>query len=253
MAPPYGTLSLGGIICRFSSVNDKLTAWQKGVPMSRIALIDADLLDGGTRFPNLALMKISGYTGGTLVESYEGFDPADWDEVYVSKVFDFTRIPDGILEAPNIHAGGTGFYFADAAPLPSEIEHCMPNYHLYDSYIANDTRHLKQKTYWDDYRYYSIGFATRGCFRQCPFCVNQRYRKVEFHSHISEWLDPERKYICLLDDNILGYSGWRDVFGELEATGKPFIFKQGMDMRLMTPEKAQALSLSLSRGFCLRL
>ena len=24
---------------------------------------------------------------------------------------------------------------------------------------------------------YSIGFATRGCFRQCSFCVNKNYKK----------------------------------------------------------------------------
>ena len=42
----------------------------------RIGIIDADLLDKGTRHPNLALMKISGYYKAQgddveLVESYE--------------------------------------------------------------------------------------------------------------------------------------------------------------------------------------
>lgn len=42
-----------------------------------IGLIDADLIDGGTKFPNLALMKISGYFKGnncnvSLIESLGG-------------------------------------------------------------------------------------------------------------------------------------------------------------------------------------
>ena len=50
-----------------------------------------------------------------------------------------------------------------------------------------------------------------------------------------------RKYICLLDDNILGYSGWKDIFNELNSTGKKFQFKQGMDERLLTDEKAEII------------
>lgn len=37
--------------------------------MEKIGLIDADLLDNGTRHPNLALMKIAGYYKDTGVES----------------------------------------------------------------------------------------------------------------------------------------------------------------------------------------
>ena len=42
----------------------------------RIGIIDADLLDKGTRFPNLALMKIAGYNRDAgndvcLIEDYD--------------------------------------------------------------------------------------------------------------------------------------------------------------------------------------
>lgn len=213
--------------------------------MYNIALIDADLLDGGTRFPNLALMKISGYfkeRGGIeLVESYENFNPNKFDKIYISKVFDFTKIDESLLTLPNVYYGGTGFFFDKATPLPYEIEHHMPDYHLYDEYIAHDTKHTK-KSYWKEYGNYSIGFATRGCFRQCKFCVNQNYKKVEFNAHISEFYDPETKGIILLDDNIFGYNRWKDVFDELAETNKPFIFKQGMDIRLLNDLKAQVLA-----------
>jgi hypothetical protein len=71
-----------------------------------IGIIDADLLDNGTRHPNLALMKISGYqkelgNDVTLLEDY--YSIPKYDEVYLSRVFDFTNVPiDPIctLEAP---------------------------------------------------------------------------------------------------------------------------------------------------------
>ena len=59
-----------------------------------IGIIDADLLDNGTRHPNLALMKISGYqkelgNDVTLLEDY--YSIPKYDEVYLSRVFDFTN------------------------------------------------------------------------------------------------------------------------------------------------------------------
>jgi hypothetical protein len=48
----------------------------------------------------------------------------------------------------------------------------------------------------------------------------------------------------LWDDNVLGYGKWREIFGELEDTGRRFQFRQGMDMRLMTEEKAKVINSS---------
>jgi hypothetical protein len=59
---------------------------------------------------------------------------------------------------------------------------------------------------------------------------------------VSEFLDPTRKYISLWDDNILVFPQWEEVFNELQATGKEFEFKQGMDFRAMTERKAEVIS-----------
>ena len=118
----------------------------------------------------------------------------------------------------------------------------MPDYHLYDSYIEHQIAAGVKPSKFKDYQEFSIGFATRGCFRHCPFCVNAESNGVAFHAHISEFLDPDRKRIYLWDDNILGYPKWSDVFKELAETGKRFQFRQGMDIRLMTDEKAEVLS-----------
>ena len=47
-------------------------------------------------------------------------------------------------------------------------------------------------------------------------------------------------YYVNVYDNTTG-NAWQEVFDELNATGKPFQFRQGMDMRLMTEEKAEMI------------
>ncbi|MCX5677534.1 MAG: hypothetical protein NTY76_00275 [Candidatus Omnitrophica bacterium] len=212
-----------------------------------VGLIDADLLDNGTRHPNLALMKISGFlkaegTGTSLLLDYNELN--DYTEVWMSKVFTTTKIPAGILERQNIKYGGTGFFLEKAPNLPDKIEHHMPDYHLYDKFIEKEVdRGIKENRYLD-YKHYSIGFTTRGCFRKCKFCVNKKYNKVIQHSDVREFLDKSRKYIYLWDDNIFGYEKWREIFDRLNATEKRFQFRQGLDIRLLTKEKAEVLSKS---------
>lgn len=226
----------------------------------KIGIIDADLITRKKhRFPNLACMKISAYykSNGhdvSLLLSYNEIE--NYDKVFVSKVFTDTPVPDGIAELSWVECGGTGFFFDKAPPLPDEIEHHFPDYHLYDefinAYIADytadaDDEEEKQALYhrvrneFKAFLGYSIGFVTRGCFRKCGFCVNQKYNHVFAHSPLSEFYDPSRPKICLLDDNFFGYSKWREIMEELQATGKPFKFKQGLDERLLTDEKCELL------------
>lgn len=225
----------------------------------KIGLIDADLLDNGTRHPNLVIMKLSGYfkEKGCDVELIEDYSTItddnykgikNYDAIYISKVFDFSKIDEKILEFENVYFGGTGFFFDGGLDLPCEIEHHMPDYHIYEKYIEHDSKHENKEAYWKDYTDYSIGFATRGCFRKCEFCVNRKYEKVFFHSHISEWVDPKRKGIYLWDDNIFGYSKWKEVFDELKEINKPFQFRQGLDIRLLTEDKAVVLNVAKYKG-----
>ncbi len=218
----------------------------------RALLIDADLLDNGTRHPNLALMKISGYLKKKgyevkLLTDYNNLSHSDYDEIYISKVFTFTNYPPILDSIPDEkkQKGGTGFFpDGNSEDLKDEIEHHMPDYNLYDEYIDIKTKSGRSKKYFSDYLDYSIGFTTRGCFRKCPFCVNKKYDKVIRHSPVSEFLDPDRKRIYLWDDNILAYEKWYEIFDELNQTGKPFQFRQGLDIRLFTKEKAKVLAYS---------
>lgn len=205
-----------------------------------IGIIDADLIGRKKhRFPNLACMKISSYfkqqgKDVQLLLNYSNL--SQYDKVYVSKVFTDTPVPT--LSNNNIIYGGTGFFYDQASPLPYEIEHCMPDYNLYNEWLNTlDFKHTEIKYYTD----YSIGFLTRGCFRHCEYCVNKNYNSSVMHSPLSEFYNPTRKKICLLDDNFLACKDWRVMLEELRSTNKPFVFKQGLDERLLTKEKCEIL------------
>jgi hypothetical protein len=214
----------------------------------RIGILDSDLFRG-TRFPNLALMKISSYykERGHEVELILDYDQSvEFDKIFLAKVFSKTLVPGWFLM--NAICGGTGLDYTKEKTLPNKIEHIYPDYGLYDEFVEQQ---IKKCVGYGSLKYYidySLGFTTRGCFRKCEFCVNKKYDKVLRHSPVSEFLNRKKKFICLLDDNILGYSNWEEVLDELNNTGKPFEFKQGVDIRLMTKRKAIALESSNYKG-----
>lgn len=93
-----------------------------------IGLCDADLLDNGTRHPNLVLMKIAGF----LRDNHIAFelildskaDIKHYKQIYISRVFSFTNMPDfytkavGTEDEAKFHIGGTGFY-ANETSVPT--------------------------------------------------------------------------------------------------------------------------------------
>lgn len=218
----------------------------------KVAIIDADLIGKKKhRFPNLVCLKLSGYYKelGNDVElklDYENLD--QYEKVFISKVFTDTPMDEEVLKLPNVEYGGTGFYFDKAPDLPCEIEHHFPDYHLYDEWIEQQIAGGIKRNEFKEYLDYSIGFITRGCFRKCGFCVNKKYNHVFSHSPLEEFYDPTRKKICLLDDNFFGYKDWKPALLELQATKKPFKFKQGMDERILNDEKCEMLFSSKYDG-----
>lgn len=163
-------------------------------------------------------MKISGYYKSSdnevgLKTDYKNL--SEYDKVFISKVFTDTYIDEDILNLPNVEHGGTGFFYDKATKPPNEAEHHIPDYHLYDEWVQEKVENGSNRNDFKYYLDYSIGFVTRGCFRQCEFCVNRNYKKVTKHSPLDEFIDNSRKKICLLDDNFFGCPSWKDILLEL--------------------------------------
>lgn len=200
----------------------------------KVGIIDVD----GRKFPNLALMKLSAYhkTLGDSVEWYSMFS-GRYDVVYQTKVFSFTSDYLEHVNANQVIRGGTGYAIktidgkehyvsmADRA-LPYEIEHIYPDYGLYPE-LTKDT---------------AMGFLTRGCLRACLFCIvsGKEGRRSVKVANIDELWNGQ-KHIILLDPNILACPDWRDLLTQCKDTGAEIDFNQGLDVRLMTPEKANLL------------
>ncbi len=241
----------------------------------KVGIVDVDLLDNGTRHPNLALMKIAGYLRDKGI-SYKllfdnNVDINNFKYIYASKVFTYSKDPEflnSFINKENIFTGGTGYYAneknieifnrlrqEDLTKLDNDpllpgfsIKHQMPDYSLYDDFIDKKIAEGKSPKYYKDYKQFSIGFLTRGCIRKCPFCVNKNIDRVYNYSRVSDFVDVKRPRIYLWDDNFLASKNWKKLLSDLNETNKPFQFRQGLDIRLMTEEKADCLSKSRYYG-----
>ncbi|MGO1044474.1 radical SAM protein [Clostridioides difficile] len=185
----------------------------------RIGLIDVD----GHNFPNLALMKISAYhkQQGDNVEFVNFFK--EYDKVYKSKVFTFTQDENTIIKANEIVQGGTGYDLNNK--LPVEIEEMYPDYELYN---------IKNTAY---------GYLTRGCPRGCEFCIVQKKEGSKSYKVADlEQFWRGQKEIKLLDPNIVACKDWKELFLQLINSKSWIDFTQGLDIRLMTEDKANMLN-----------
>lgn len=201
----------------------------------KVGLIDVD----GHNFPNIALMKLSAYhkKQGDTVEWYDPMFSPDMDIVYMSKVFSFTDDYIYPIRAKKIVKGGSGYCINTVdgrenynksidVPLPYEVEHIYPDYSLYPE-LTKDT---------------AYGYLTRGCPRACDFChvVAKEGRKAYKVADLSEFWNGQ-KNIVLLDPNITACREWKDLFQQLIDSGAYVDFSQGLDIRLMTEEKAEMI------------
>lgn len=202
----------------------------------RIGLIDVD----GHNFPSIPLMKISAWhkAQGDSVEWYEPLASGHMDRVYMSKVFSFTPDYQYGIDSDEIIRGGSGYaislvdgkevYDKSAdKDLPYEIEHIYPDYSLYPD-LTKDT---------------AYGFLTRGCPRGCDFChVEAKEGRCSVKvADLSEFWRGQ-KNIVLCDPNLIACKDWKDLLQQLIDSRAKVDINQGIDIRLMTEEKAEMIS-----------
>ena len=200
-------------------------------------MIDVD----GHNFPNIPLMKLSAWhkQQGDTVEWYEplihGFPNPPLDKVYMSKVFSFTQDYQYFVNANEVIKGGSGYCISlvdgkevfdksKDIELPYEVEHIYPDYSIYG---ITDT---------------AYGFLTRGCPRGCDFChvkVKEGLCSCKV-ADLSEFWNGQ-KNIVLCDPNILACKDWKSLLQQLVDSKAWIDINQGLDIRLITEEKAELI------------
>lgn len=184
------------------------------------------LLAFDSKIPNYAIMKISTYhkRKGDDVAWYNPlFDYADTDILYVSKVFTFTQDYQYFPINAKIIKGGTGYDYK--IKLSDEIENVDElDYSLYPKCD------------------YSIIFTTRGCIRNCDFCIVRKKEGLIHNIEVVPRLNPNGKWIMLLDNNFFANPTWRDNIKILQSYDQPIDFNAGIDLRILTEEQCIILS-----------
>lgn len=162
------------------------------------------------------------------------------DKVYASCVFKKNAAQIERTKAcyPGAEIGGSGVDLDKW--LPEDIEHLMPDYDLYQGFEWG----IRGKQNESKWMAASMGFTSRGCIRKCKFCiVNRKEGMIRAWTDIYEFWDREKhKTIILYDNNILAAPNFERTCLDL-IKNKLFVdFNQGLDIRIVTPEKAKLLS-----------
>jgi len=198
----------------------------------KIMLIDID-----SKIPNLALMKLSAFHKSrgdriSLIKMKKGILPISAfdfspDIVFVSCVFPknkkLTNTINKMFPYSFVIKGGYGI---NNSQLSSEIEHIMPDYELY----GID---------------YSIGFCSRGCFRNCPWCIVPKMEgKLRDNCMIQEFHNPDHKKVVLLDNNFLASFSFKQNMNYLLEQNLKVSYNQGLDIRLINEKNVKLIAES---------
>lgn len=166
------------------------------------------------QYLNIALEKVRLFyrVQGIQVETYYPLFKDHYEKVYCSSIFTYS---DKSYVTDDMICGDTGFNLNTT--LPEEIEMMKPKI--------------------------NVGFISRGCCRNCPFCVvPEKEGAVHPVGDIYDFWDGEAKQITILDNNILALPGhFQMIANELKTAGIKADFNQGFDIRLINDWNAKIL------------
>jgi hypothetical protein len=171
----------------------------------KVLIIDID-----SKIKNYALAKVEKYhldNGDEVVWNMPLYRHQA-DKVYVSCIFEKNK-PEcfDYEDDPKCLIGGSGYDLS--VKLPDEIEQVKPRINL--------------------------GFTTRGCIRNCEFCiVPQKEGKIKIVSDLLGLWDGKSKDITLLDNNILAVPNhFGAVCKQARENNIRLDFNQGLDSKLL--------------------
>ena len=212
--------------CQFTISSERPRRKPARLPKGAILLVDVD-----STLPNLALMKLSRYFKDqgrpvTLLRRYSKV--RNVDAVFASCVFSRKSSLDRIRRlraayGDALTAGGSGVDVQGR--LPAAIERMPPDHSLYPE--------LGDR---------GIGFLTRGCPFDCPFCIVPRKEgKPHLASTLDELLPDSGRKLILLDDNLLAHPKALELLEQMAVRDVAVNFTQTLDLRLVDEEKARRL------------
>ena len=191
-------------------------------------------IDG--KLPNLALMALSTHHKKQGDSVYftrriacDLFEPGEYGAVYASAIFKFSadRLERFKHQWPNAVIGGTGSGNDNTVEQATGANRVAHDYSIYPDFEP------------------SLGFTQRGCRLSCKFCVvPKKEGKNRSVSTIGEiWRGSENpKKLILLDNDFFGQEHWRERISEIRRGGFRACLNQGINVRLIDDEAAEALA-----------
>jgi len=196
--------------------------------------LEIGLVAVDSKIPNLALMKLSAYHK-KLGDEVKILDPLidKPDLIYASKVFSSTPDYEYYPVDVPIIKGGTGYDIKEK--LSDEIESMFPDYSIFDHNIRKRNGQIIGN--------YALGFTSRGCSRQCPFClVPEKEGDIKAVADIYDFWNNQ-SHIMLLDNNLTALpERFELTVNQLIKEKIKTDFSQGLDIRFITAEMAQLLA-----------
>ncbi|OFX12054.1 MAG: hypothetical protein A2516_08145 [Alphaproteobacteria bacterium RIFOXYD12_FULL_60_8] len=190
-------------------------------------------LDG--KLPNIALMRLAAYhrsKGDDVVFTHRASRDlldGDFDRVYGSAIFTMSApaIDRFLTDWPSAIIGGSGTDSHMTVESITGHDHQGMDYSMYPDFQT------------------SIGFTQRGCRMRCRFCVVPS-KEGKNRSVASVWDiwrgDPFPKKLHLLDNDFFGQEHWRARIAEIRDGGFKVCLNQGVNVRLIDDEAAEALA-----------
>jgi hypothetical protein len=203
----------------------------KKLPERKITPGSIFVINVDGKLPNLALMKLSSYykdKGRKVILLSKDTCIKGAYKIFASSIFNSSSSTKHVKKLKKFYGeslilGGSGVDIR--MRLPQNVEKMPADYALYPD-LGNR----------------AIGFLTRGCPFNCPFClVPEKEGKPRQVSDLNSLLQGKRDKLILLDDNILSHPRANYFLEEFASRGVMVNFTQTLDINLVDKEKAKLL------------